>query len=221
MKRKALVSLALVLCLLLSSPALAAQAPSPDGPVGLHPDISIELKPDAGTRGSSRFPEPYDTVTIEDGVFTITSEGVTIQLQVPFGWIGLSQDISKQMADYALMNDPMTVLNALIESRISLLAVEPDSNSNIFVFFVADGLSALIGDMDTEEMLAIAQSTYGGEAISIGDKNYMSVLEDDTLIFFTVYKGVRIGYQLLLAGSEATAEETELLTEFVGLAAYL
>ncbi len=39
--------------------------------------------------------------------------------------------------------------------------------------------------------------------------------EAGSLIFLTIYQGMRVGFELL------TADETELLTEFVGAVAFL
>ena len=85
---------------------------------------------------------------------------------------------------------------------------------------VADGFSAIVGDLD-DEMLESVQAAYGGEALTIGDRNYISVVEAGSLIFLTFYQGVRVGFELLIAGDAPTADETELLTEFVGAVAFL
>ena len=129
-------------------------------------------------------------------------------------------DHLKQMMDYAMMADPLATLNYLIDNRISLLAVEPETSANLLAFVVADGFSAIVGDLD-DEMLEGVQAAYGGEALTIGDRNYISVVEAGSLIFLTFYQGVRVGFELLMAGEAPTADETELLTEFVGAVAFL
>ena len=126
----------------------------------------------------------------------------------------------QQMMDYAMMADPLATLNYLIDNRISLLAVEPETSANLLAFVVADGFSAIVGDLD-DEMLESVQAAYGGEALTIGDRNYISVVEAGSLIFLTFYQGVRVGFELLMAGEAPTADETELLTEFVGAVAFL
>ena len=126
----------------------------------------------------------------------------------------------QQMMDYAMMADPLATLNYLIDNRISLLAVEPETSANLLAFVVADGFSAIVGDLD-DEMLESVQAAYGGEALTIGDRNYISVVEAGSLIFLTFYQGVRVGFELLMAGDAPTADETELLTEFVGAVAFL
>ena len=220
MKKLSLIMLALVMLFNLVNASAAGVTPMPiDQPAGLSVRIPAEVKKDlAATRAS--FPKPNDTVAIKDGVITITSSGVTVAFQVPFGWIGLTQDISKQMTDYAMMTDPLAVLNALINNNISLLAVEPQTNANMFAFFVSDGLSALFSDLQSKEMLDIAVTTYAGEAVVVGDRNYISIVEDDTLIFFTFYNGVRVGFQLILEGTQPTPDEVEILTAFVEMTQY-
>ena len=90
----------------------------------------------------------------------------------------------------------------------------------LLAFVVADGFSAIVGDLD-DEMLDSVLAAYGGEALTIGDRNYISVVEAGSLIFLTFYQGVRVGFELLMAGEAPTADETELLTEFVGAVAFL
>ncbi len=221
MKKLSALLLAMVLVFNLSGVLAAGTLPQPGSqPAGLSVKIPAEVKKDlAGSRAS--FPKPNDTVAIKDGVITITSNGVTVEFQVPFGWIGLTQDITKQMTDYAMMTDPLAVLNALINNNISILAVEPQTNANMFAFFEADNLSMLFNDLQSQEMLDIALTTYMGTAVVAGDRNYVSVIEDGTLIFFTFYNGVRVGFQLILAGTEPTPEEIETLTAFVEPTKYI
>lgn len=220
MKRLTALLLAMIAAFGLAAPALAEPLPEA-GSAGVGERFPVEVRQDfAGARGSSRFPEPFDTVIIKDGVFTITSLDVTIQLQVPFGWIGLTQDIMQQMMDYAMMTDPMGTLNYLIDNRISLLAVEPETSANLLAFMVADGLSAIVGDLD-DEMIGSVQAAYGGEALTIGDRNYISVVDAGSLIFLTFYQGVRVGFELFMAGDAPTEDEIDLLTEFVGAVAYM
>lgn len=221
MKKLSSLLLAMVLVFNLAGALAVNTLPQPGSqPAGLSVRIPAEVKQDlAGTRAS--FPKPNDTVAIKDGVITITSNGVTVEFQVPFGWIGLTQDISKQMTDYAMMTDPLAVLNALINNNISILAVEPQTNANMFAFFVSDNLSMLFTDLQSKEMLDIALTTYTGTAVVAGDRNYVSVVEDGTLIFFTFYNGVRVAFQLILEGTEPTSDEVEILTAFVEMAKYV
>lgn len=220
MNRLIALLLAVVVAFGLAAPALAQALPEP-GSAGVSERLPAEVRQDfAGARSSSRFPEPFDTVVIKDGVITITSLDVTIQLQVPFGWIGLTQDIMQQMMDYAMMTDPMATLNFLIDNRISLLAVEPETNANLLAFMVADGFSAIVGNLDNE-MVESVRASYEGDALTIGDRNYISVVEDGMLIFLTFYKGVRVGFEVFIAGDIPTEDEVDLLTEFVGTVAYL
>lgn len=51
--------------------------------------------------------------------------------------------------------------------------------------------------------------------------DYAMMAEAGSLIFLTFYQGVRVGFELLMAGEALTADETELLTEFVGAVAFL
>ncbi len=221
MKKLFPLLLAMVLVFNLTSVSAANTAPLPGSqPAGLSVRIPAEVKKDLADSRAS-FPKPNDTVAIKDGVITITSNNVTVEFQVPFGWIGLTQDITKQMTDYAMMTDPLAVLNSLINNNLSILAVEPQTNALMFAFFVADNLSILFNDLQSQEMLDIALTTYAGTAVVAGDRNYVSVIEDGTLIFFTFYNGVRVGFQLILAGAEPTSDEIEILTAFVEPTKYI
>lgn len=207
--------LALILALGLGVPALAQELPEA-GPAGIGERFDALVRQDfQGARDSTRFPAPLDTVVIKDGMFTITSLGVTIQLQVPFGWIGLTQDIMQQMVDYAMMTDPMATLNYLINNKISLLAVEPQTNANLLAFMVSDGLSAIVQNLD-ESMVPSVQAVYGGEALVIGDRHFISVVDNGSLIYLTFYNGVRVTFETFMAGESPSEDEVDLLTEFVG-----
>ena len=122
------------------------------------------------------------------------------------------------LASFAVVIAIMLLM--VVFSYVSLLAVEPETSANLLAFVVADGFSAIVGDLD-DEMLESVQAAYGGEALTIGDRNYISVVEAGSLIFLTFYQGVRVGFELLMAGEAPTADETELLTEFVGAVAFL
>ena len=220
------MSLLLVLLLLLASTSLATEPlavpPDETAPLGIYLEEPAQVRKDfKGTRSATPFPKPNDEVSIKDGVFSITSKGIKVEFQVPFVWIGLTQDISLQLVDYAAMTEPLNLLNTLISNNISLLAVEPDTNANLLAYFDSDNMSALINDLNTEDMVDIVLKTFSGEAVTVGDRHYISVLEDASLIYFTYYNGVRVSFQLYLEGSEPTTEETETMTDFVEMTNYL
>lgn len=221
------ISLILMAMILMFSTAIASEPVTQQlqepAHAGVILDKPFEAKKDfIGARGATSFPQPNDKVTIEDGVFTITSpSGVTIQLQLPFGWTGLTQDVSLQMLDYAGMADPLGALNYVIDNNISLLAVDLETNDNMFVFIASSGMSTLINNMDTPEMVDVVLKTYKGSAVLIGGTNYISVVEDGSLFFYTYYNGACVTFQLFIAGSEPTAEEIETLTGFVEMTNYL
>lgn len=128
--------------------------------------------------------------------------------------------ISRQLTDYALMENPLGLLDLLIQNEISLLAVEPQSNTNMFAFFISDGISMLLQDLQIPEMQEIAKATYQDEAVKVGERSYIRLIEDGTLIYFTVINGVRAGFQLVITGAEPTAEEEGILAAFVGMTVF-
>lgn len=220
MKRVTAWMLALILTLGLTATASAEQVPPLEGPVGIGERPPFLARLDlSGDRSSTRFPQPLDTVTIKDGIISITSQETTIELEPPFGWVVLTQDISKQMADYAMMTDPLAVASFLINTQISFLALDAN-DTNLMGFFAAEGISALVGDL-TEDMLEFVATYYGGEAVRIGDRQYIRLQEEELLIYLTMYQGVRVTFQLYIQGSQPTDEEIEMIEAFVSCVKYV
>lgn len=191
---------------------------------GINADIPAELKASfAGLRGATAFPKSEDVVAINDGIFSITSNGITAQVMLPFGLIGFTQDLKLQLADYAQsFDDPRSLVQYLIDSGINLLVVDPESGSMVFLFIYRDTYSELLVDLQDQEMYETAQMLYQDDEVLgfkretavIGERNYIRSLEageENLLIYFTYYNGASIGFQMSLTGPEATAQEEELM----------
>ena len=219
MKKMTALLLALMLVPGLAT-AAAEQVPPLEGPVGIGGLQPFELRRDlSADKSSTRFPQPHDTVAVKNGVITITSLDATIELDPPFGWLVLTQDISKQMADYAQLDDPLTIAAYLIDNELSILALDSD-NTNLMCFFAAEGVSALVGEL-TEDMMEFVAGYYGGEAARIGDALYVKLQEGDLLIYLTMHQGVRVTFQLFIEGNEPTEEEVEMIEDFVSYVKYI
>lgn len=222
--------LTLALAMLLASnltPALAQTAPEAP-PVGITVQLPAELKEAfTGTR-SSAFPETQDVVSIDGGVFTITTNGITAEIMLPFGWMGFTQDIKLQLMDYAnFFNDPRGIVQYLIDSGINFIAQDPDSGGFVFVFVYRNALSELFINLQDEGMFQTAVSMYQEDSgmgfqrkeATIAGHNFIRSLEPDSegtlLIYFTYHEGAVIGFQLSLMGEEATPEEEMILAAVI------
>ena len=200
---------------------------------GISAQIPTELK-DAftGLRGDAAFPKTEDAIKIDDGIFIITTNGITAEVMLPFGLLGFTQDLKLQLADYAQnFNDPRGLVQFLIDSGINLLVVDPESGAMVFMFIYRDTYSEILVDLQDQEMFETAQTLYQDDEVlgykrgsaTIGDRNYIRSLEPDgeenLLIYFTYYDGAAVGFQILLGGAEATAQEEELILSVIeGLA---
>ena len=85
--------MALLLAILLAAnliPALA-QTSQEAPPVGITATLPAELKEAFTSTRSAAFPVTQDVVSIDGGVFTITTNGITAEFMLPFGWMGFAQ----------------------------------------------------------------------------------------------------------------------------------
>ncbi|MDD2200311.1 MAG: hypothetical protein PHE08_11350 [Bacteroidales bacterium] len=222
--------MALLLAILLAAnliPALA-QTSQEAPPVGITATLPAELKEAFTSTRSAAFPVTQDVVSIDGGVFTITTNGITAEFMLPFGWMGFTQDIKLQLMDYAnFFNDPRSIAQFLIDGGINLLVEDPDSGAFVFVFVYRNSLSELFINLEDEEMFLTALSMYQEdtglgykrEAANIAGLNFIRSLEPDSegtlLIYFTYHEGAVIGFQLAIMGKEATPEEEMILAAVI------
>ena len=204
------------------------EAPAPwDGPVRERVQLPPEIR-DSLTSVRAGFPKPLDTVTVKDGVITITANGVTLQMQMPFGWLGFTQDLKQQLADYAEMfNDPRAVVEYLISKTISMLAVDTASKSQILLFMQPNTYSGLFEDLQDQESLEMALSLfpnneelgYVRSSSVVGGMNWLRSFEPeadyDSLYYFTYFNGIEICFQLMSDGADLLAEEEEALVALI------
>ncbi len=212
---KRLVSLMLALALCLSLPAALAEILSLGEPTSPVKEVGQRegLRSDIPSREG--IPTPIDTVQIEGAVFTITSSGATAAFQAPFGWLLLSQDMVQQLAEYARMQNPLALVNKLIDNELSLLAVDPETGANIYAFFLADNISALALDLSNEALMKSLMEYYQGEVVTVAERPYIRVVTSSSLIYLTFHQGVRVSFQLMMAGEQPTEQEEQFILEFI------
>ena len=187
-----------------------------------------ELRKSSSQIRAAAFPETADEVSIKDGVYTITTQGVTITLELPFGWIGFTQDLKQQMVEYLqYFEDPRALVEALVASSINLLALEAGSDAQMMVFSEVNAASSLFMDLADADMYEMALGMYqqsAGEGVDItgeviGDMNFIRSLElgegYEYVVYFTMIGGARIGFELLPHGTEVTEAEEEILVDLI------
>ena len=230
MKKPLSLLLALALCLTLTSPlAQAAQPTIKASPVAIKERLPEELAlTDPGTRSPAAFPITQDVVTIDGGIFIITTNGITAEFQLPFGWQGFTQDIKLQLLDYVnTFDDPRSTVQYLIDRGINLLVNDPASGAIILVFVQRTPLSQLFISLEDEEMFQSALDMYQAdspegfkrEGANMEGLNFIRSLEpdgeDQLLVYFTYHEGAMIGFQMWLDGEEATPDEELLLSSVI------
>ncbi len=102
---KKFFALFLSLALFLSvTPALAQDNLQPEDLKTLRQaqEIEVNLNEDI-TR--SAFPATEDKVSVEDGVISLTSRGITVQIAQPFGMVFVTQDMQAQIETYLKLKD--------------------------------------------------------------------------------------------------------------------
>lgn len=229
MKKMFLLLLALVMTLTLTGGLAQTVTLTPEE-LTTAPDTEAlrQFKQSGSQIRAAAFPKTEDVVSIKDGAYTITTQGVTIALELPFGWVGFTQDLKQQMVDYLqYFEDPRALVEALIASSINLLAIEAGSDAQLMVFSEVNGASTLFGDLADADMFEMALTMYqqsAGEGVditgkAIGDMNFIRSLESseggEYVVYFTMKGGARVGFELLPHGTKVTEAEEEVLVELI------
>ncbi|HSK67815.1 MAG TPA: hypothetical protein VLA21_00975 [Candidatus Limnocylindria bacterium] len=228
-------ALALALLLALGAvPALGAQIDFPEGlpAKGVDAATPPELQVNRAAQAARALPVPLDQVSINNGVFTITSLGVTATAEPPFGWVGFTQNLVLQLSDYMnFFNEPATLAQWLIDNRISMLMLDLESSAEIHMYFTQDQLSQLLGDMEdpavAEAVLAYYKEQFPGEeleVVTLGGRSYIRNVTNydagEKLIYFTFAGGAQVGFQLLSDGQELTEDEEDALLSVLETAVF-
>jgi len=114
----------------------------------------FERAPAIGHFSANRasLPTTTDRVTIDDenGIYqVVTASGTEMTLEVPFGYIVLTQDLMKQLnLYYMLFDNPKDAVKYAIERGIHLRIVDMNTWNEINVYEEDDDLADLVGDMN-------------------------------------------------------------------------
>lgn len=229
---KKALSLALCALLLLALlPALAETQP-PFEPIVPLPRVEVELnQPEDITRS---LPQTTDVVQITDGVYTITSKGVTISLQAPFGFYGFSQDVAQQMDAYMhVFQNPRAAMEYIFALDLSLFLTAPQSTTQLMYFTrrtqVSEFFVSLLDTASFETALNYFASNVKGDIevgrVTIKGREFITSREvtngnQPTLVYFTYQDGAMLGFQLIPDGEQISPEEVELLASFVEMVTF-
>lgn len=209
--------------------ALSATLSPEELGIGKNAALPDELRENfLDVRAGTAMPVTEDIVVIKDGVFTITSSGVTATIEMPFGWMGFTQDLKAQLNDYLnTFKEPRKVVEYLISEGISLIAFDTASEAQIVVFFEIDAASNLFMDLQDPSMFELAVGMYQSNAsegnevsgVVMSDRNYVRSLnvwqDGSSLAYITILNGVKAGFELYPQDKKVTDGETEALEALV------
>lgn len=203
---KKLFALFLSLTLLLGAvPALAQEGELTADDVLVFSDAP-PLKIDLPDEARSNFPTPVDQVTVQDGIITLVSKGLTLTITPPFGIAALTQNIAAQVEDYLKMNDPRSIAEFLINGDLSILYYDFASHSQILMYTRENALSQMFQNSDEtfDTLLATAQKSAREDTVfsevTLNDKRYVrqqTAMEGGVrLVVYAIKDGVLVGFQL-------------------------
>lgn len=226
--KKTLTLLLAALMLLSALPALTEALP-PDLELPERPGrLEAELNPlGEGTRSAT--PQTEDVVEISDGVFRITSKGITVSLSAPFGWHAFSQDVKQQLDDYLyVFNDPRGAMEFVIGHDLSLFALDAQSGDQLLFYTRDSATTRFFNDLQNPEVQALALGYFqknapeghDASAITVKDRAFIRSLEltgagEQILVIFTYTQGIQVGFQLQPVDGQIGPEDEALLLSFV------
>ncbi len=231
MTRRCLI---LAMVLLLSIPSLAgAETMNDVTPSKLEfrkNDFTSLLKVDeivkTGSKGNN-LPAPQASLSIDqDGIYHVTSQGITISLSFPFGWMVLTQDYITQLAEYVqYVKDIGALVQEMASKGQQVFARSlEDVTGNFNVFLLEDGMAELLSIDDfnntdsylQEAMLDVYNSDYPSGKFSLmtaGNNTYIGALiqQDQYEIYtYNTFFGQKLVRIVVFSdGLHFNAQETE------------
>lgn len=214
--------LSLFLCLLLALGAVGALAAENDlsDSVAVTVPVVRNLVQLGSPDVRSAFPETPDKLVLnEDGVYQLTSKGVTLRIQPPFGVLFLTQDMQNQMKDYLLLNNARGAAETLIANDYNGFYLDPSSGNEILLLLRENALSKLFVNSQENftEFFATVQTILGdnqtASQVDVNGTSYVYVIETASdgvyHLYYTIKNGVRVALQ-------AYAEEwTEEMSQYL------
>ena len=225
-------TLALILAALLLTgliPGLAQSDRLPPEAAQLNPPDKLEAELVQGPDQTRSLPQSNDTVVITDGAFTITSKGVTVTLQAPFGWYAFTQDIKQQLNDYMrVFKDPRAAMEFVINGDLSLFAMDLETSDQLVYYLRESEASLFFRDLQEPGINELAVSYFTENAmegsqigeLAINGRPFIRTVEIKssgvpTLVYFTFVSGVMLGFQLDPGDGEVAEADDAVLLAFV------
>ena len=88
-----------------------------------------------------------DVVTCSNGVYSIATDLISVDVYPPFGWICLTQDLGQQLDLYtSIFKDPTAVVQHMIEGNTHAFLLDSSWNYNCELRLYQDSISALVGN---------------------------------------------------------------------------
>lgn len=124
-----------------------------DQSMSLGSDVEDTLRssPDGNVKaGGLNVPETSDMVTVEsDGAINVaTEDGVDITVYPPFGMMAFTQDLMAQLDVYAMLDDPVEIIESLKEMGVHIYMVDLVSEAEVYVSTSTNIVSSLVNDLD-------------------------------------------------------------------------
>lgn len=203
-------SLFLLLCLLLVLGTLSSLAePAPD-----LSDSAQVIEPFAPGVAQlnpqmvrSVFPETQDKLVLgEDGVYQLTSKGVTLHIQPPFGVLFFTQDMQAQIEDYLLLNNARGMAEYLIEKDYAGMFLDPTTGMELLLLFRENSLSRLFVNsqenfplffMTVQDILLDNQTA---SQVDMNGTSYVHITEEADGGAYHLYYAVKNGIRVALQG---------------------
>lgn len=171
--------------------SVAAGAPVSEGTETEMPDFSVyetNEKTIRTDRRSTGLTFTTDEVIIdsENSVYTVNTDTISMRVEVPFGFVCITQDISQQLDLYlALYTDAGTALDNYISHGVHLNLYDLLSGLDVNLFVSDNSLAQLVGDLcEVPEAFAqqvfsyVAQNWYDGVSCTletVGGRPYFLV----------------------------------------------
>lgn len=174
--------------------------------------------------GKLSVPETSDIVTVEsDGAINIaTEDGVVITVYPPFGMMAFTQDIMAQLDVYAMLDDPVGIIESLKEMGVHVYMVDLVSEAEVYVSTSSNIVSTLVNDLDElsegdlndligsigklEPNAVVSAETYGAHRFLVYDYRNSGA---QVIIFTGIKNNTNIDFQYTCNSGEIGDQELQ------------
>jgi len=174
--------------------------------------------------GKLSVPETSDMVTVEsDGAINIaTEDGITITIYPPFGMMAFTQDLMAQLDVYAMLDDPIGIIESLKEMGVHVYMVDLVSEAEVYVSTTSNIVSTLVNDLDElsegdlneligsigklEPNAVVSVETYGSHRFLVYDYRNSGA---QVIIFTGIKNNTNIDFQYTCNSGEIGEQELQ------------